>query len=350
MRVPRPLAVAGITLLAGAATVGVATADAGPPTVLAGTGRLVAQLDRPTPVSGYGDQVAFSAWDGAAFRLTLWDRRSGTTTTPRIAPRRVPFDVDLGPSATGGTTAVYSRCSIDPYYDASFAADRWSYTQGRGCDVYRLDLATGRERRVPGAARRDFSEMLPTVWRDRVAFARVPRAWTGRSVPQLRLIAGRRARAIRGGSADFRDGPTKLDSYGTRVVFEWATEPYRCTGPDEQSGSNVGNELWVVDTGRSGVRTRASRFCFQDRGPAPPTMRPSIGSQGVVAVRGYERSGVTSIVLAGPGRPDAFRPIASSPCVTDVTQVRGGIVVVGAQPESCGSPEPRYAIRVLSRP
>jgi hypothetical protein len=105
------------------------------------------------------------------------------------APERVPvppsptsFEADLGPGPRGGTVAVYVRC--EP-----------------GCDVMLFDFATGRERPVRGAASPRYAESAPTVWHDRVAFARVRSA--RQRVPRVRLVSlthPRRSRALPGGS------------------------------------------------------------------------------------------------------------------------------------------------------
>lgn len=48
-----------------------------------------------------------------------------------------------------------------------------AWTTGRGCDIFRFDFDADNEMRIPGASTNDSSEVLPSIWRDRIAFARV---------------------------------------------------------------------------------------------------------------------------------------------------------------------------------
>lgn len=341
--------VAGLVLAAAAAVPATAFADAAAP------GRVIAEVQRPTPISGYGHLVAFSSWDGSAFRLTVWDSQTGQTVTPDVRARSVPFDVDLGPDRNGRTVAVYSRCSVEPDYDASFARSRWPYVRGRGCDVYGLDVSTGRERRVTAAARKSFSEVLPTIWKDRIAFVRTPKGWREASRPQLRITApGKRMRTMTGGSSDFRTGPTKLDSYGRRVVFEWETAPARCSGPDAPSGSNIGNELWLGDLVNS-RRVRFARFCFQDSEPGVIRSRPTIGSLGIVTMQSPPTgsavpdgaTGSPTITAARIGSPEHTATIATVQCVDDVAQLENVVVVVDQNGGPCAAEPQSFLIRVV---
>jgi hypothetical protein len=341
----RVQAVVGLVLAAAAAAVpATAIADAGVP------GQVIAEVQRPTPISGYGHHVAFSAWDGSAFRLTVWDSRTGRTMTPDVRSRSVPFDVDLGPDRDGRTVAVYSRCSVEPDYDASFARSRWPYVRGRGCDVYRLDISNGRERRVTAAARKSFSEVLPTIWRDRIAFVRTPKGWREASRPQLRVTApGKQMKMMTGGSSDFRTGPTKLDSYGRHLILEWETAPYRCSGPDEPSGSNFGNELWLGDVVRS-KRTRIARFCSQDREPGVLRRRPTVGPLGLITIQsGQASDGAAgpSVTAAGIGSPERATPIAPVQCVDDVAQMEGAVVVVNQNGGPCAAEPQSFVVRII---
>jgi hypothetical protein len=124
------------------------------------------RLERPTPLSSNRRWVAYSAYDRSAraYRLTLRSIE-GRVLVPDVRPRSVPFDVDLGRGPRGELTAVYSRCRVEPR---------------RGCDVYRYDTRSGRERKVAAAARAGASEFLPAVDGSRIVFAR--RAGSGPTV------------------------------------------------------------------------------------------------------------------------------------------------------------------------
>jgi hypothetical protein len=66
---------------------------------------------------------------------------------------RKPFDPDLGRDAKGRTLVVYSRCS--PM-----------------CDVFEMNLASGKERRIDAAARRRCAEISPSRWGSTLVFVR----------------------------------------------------------------------------------------------------------------------------------------------------------------------------------
>ncbi|MCP9491920.1 MAG: hypothetical protein MSC31_18905 [Solirubrobacteraceae bacterium MAG38_C4-C5] len=153
-----------------------------------------------------------------------------------VEPRMgVPFDVEMGPDQDGDAVAVYSRCELEPDVDRvreQFGARIFSnpypaYTAGRGCDIYRYDFNTQRESRIEGASTRDASEVLPSIWGDQVAFARVYEGRDGnRGVyPYLyvRPLDGGRSERQPGGSrgTEGLPGPTRLDLYGRRLSFSW---------------------------------------------------------------------------------------------------------------------------------
>ena len=88
-----------VTLAAGAAPAGAQEGD------------VIARLDRATPIAAYGDVLAYSVLDPQSGLFRLEIRRQGIAAPAPVAPRAVPFDVDLGPTTTGGVAAVYSRCT-----------------------------------------------------------------------------------------------------------------------------------------------------------------------------------------------------------------------------------------------
>jgi hypothetical protein len=163
-----------------------------------------------------------------------------------VPQRAVPFDVDLGLASGGGIVAAYSRCRREPQRrdpaigNAIVQMPDWA--RGRGCDLYLYDFDSGKERRIGGASSRRGSEFLPSVWRDRVAFARTypQRASTGGLHPHLylRSLDGRHgARRLPGGPRSrlrfcsgtkprrcrlkVEPGPTALDLEGRRLAFAW---------------------------------------------------------------------------------------------------------------------------------
>lgn len=151
---------------------------------------------------------------------------------PRLG---VPFDVDLGPDGHGNVVAAYSRCQVEPdvitvrdtFVARVFSRPYPAYTAGRGCDIYRFDFDTLTESKLAGASTDGASEMLPSIWKDQVAFARVYEQRDGLRgrVPYLyvRPLAGGRSERQPGGSrgSNGLPGPTRLDLYGRRLSFVW---------------------------------------------------------------------------------------------------------------------------------
>ena len=100
------------------------------------------------------------------------------------------------------------------------------WATGRGCDVYRFDLAGGAgEVRVPGVSTSTASEFLPSLWRSRVAFARryEHRAGSRGIYPYLYVRGSGKSERQPGGGRGLTGlpGPTSLDLGGTRLAFTW---------------------------------------------------------------------------------------------------------------------------------
>jgi len=121
---------------------------------------VLASLPSATGLSAYGGWVVFSAPTGTGtWTLKAW--RDGVVVDVPIRPRMSPFDVDVGPDASGQPTAVYSRCATE----ASDVAPE-------GCDVYAVALGGGQERRLAVSTSRH-SEFAPSIWRGLLSFGRL---------------------------------------------------------------------------------------------------------------------------------------------------------------------------------
>ena len=127
--------------------------------------------------------LAWSNFDQATGAWFLAIRRGTLVQRLPVAPRAVPFDVDLGHDARGHLIAVYSRCDREPGFPPT----------GRGCDLYRYDLDAGLERRLAGASTDVASEYLPSLDGGRVAFARVYERRAGVAVRRTLPRSARRA-------------------------------------------------------------------------------------------------------------------------------------------------------------
>jgi hypothetical protein len=179
-----------------------------------------AKLDRSSPIAAYGGRLAWSAYDSATKQYALVTKFQGVVTPVPIATRPVPFDVDLGPSASGSTVAAYSRCRVD-----APPANR-----AQGCDVYTFDFGTGKETRVVDASAPDANESWPSVWRTRIAFARDYDNKPGLGYIYTRTLSGGKpSTRMPGGQRSVCDRcnplpgskATQLDLYGTRLAFTW---------------------------------------------------------------------------------------------------------------------------------
>ena len=162
------------------------------------------QLPGPSTVSAYRGTIAFSQLNPATHRWSLMLRTGEVVTAADVAPRGVPFDVDLGPDAHGRTVAVYSRCATEP---APLTTGAIAYpSRARGCRIYRYDPAAGTERRQA-------SGYLPAIWKGTLVFARGDRDAT------LYARASGRTRRLDDGGRRFCRARNRACERGTAVRY-----------------------------------------------------------------------------------------------------------------------------------
>jgi len=213
---------------------------------------------QPTSVAAYGGVVVWSHSEsvGSPYRLRAFV--DGQVADLPVRSRSIAFDVDVGPDRRGRPVAVYSRCRREPRTRA--------WPEGRGCDLYRFSFATRREDKLRAVSRRDASETLPSVWRGRIAFARVyDRRRPKSDVPYLYLgglRAGERRHRLGGGTvgrfevigdeAKPSGAATSIDLRGRRVTYGWSVDLPSQRGDDGESGDPPpATQVWV--------ETRSSR-------------------------------------------------------------------------------------------
>ncbi len=224
----RYLPVAALVVIALAAWPATATAD-----------ELIATVARPTTISAIDGRIVWSDYDPAVKRYFLTQRLAGVTSRLPVNPRSVPFDLDLGPDADGKPVAAYSRCRREPpprNPPRGALAQLPEWRRGSGCDIYLYSFEEGREVLVRFTSTRAASEFLPTVWTDRIAFARRFERRRGRAGRRAFLYVrpntlftsqGRRGntRRVPGGPGT-RPGPTSLDLATRRLAIGWdSTDP-----------------------------------------------------------------------------------------------------------------------------
>ena len=136
--------------LAGAALAPAAAAQGAPTTL--------ATEQAPTKVAAWEGTVMWSRFDPATETYTLVKSVDGGAPVPvGVAPRAAaPFDIDLGTNRSGATYAVYTRDDGD---------------------IYRLNVASGRETKLDRLSTPHQVERSPTIQRGEIAFIRHDRGF-----------------------------------------------------------------------------------------------------------------------------------------------------------------------------
>ncbi len=152
-------------------------------------GPVVATLAAAVPIGAGGGWVVWSV--PAARGWLLEGSYRGVTRMLAAAPRPQPFDLNVGTRAAGGPVVTFSRCArtpVRPAYGLGFLAP----LTGAGCRVHVLDLSTGRESAPAIPHPVGTSDTTPSMWRGRVAFARLDPAHHGGVQQVLLWRPGRR--------------------------------------------------------------------------------------------------------------------------------------------------------------
>jgi hypothetical protein len=182
---------------------------------------VIATIPRASHIDAFGGRVVSSYWDDSRTGYLLGELVGNTIRPLPVAPRPMPFDVDLGPDRRNKRTiAVYSRCTREPII-------YWELDGRRGCDLYEFDFGTNRERKLAPAGRKS-DEYFPTVWRNRIAFTRTYRA-PARAQPKRvvywRSLSGRgRSHRLRSGAGREFFAPHDLDMRADRVAAIWSSD------------------------------------------------------------------------------------------------------------------------------
>jgi hypothetical protein len=175
----------------------------------------IATLPSQTSLDALDGHVLWSVQDDATKAWQLVDYSNGAQRPLPVATSTSPFDVDLGHDSSGRLVAVYSRCREALREDGSNFGRR-------GCDIFRFDFATARERKVKSVSSR-LDDYEPTLWHARIAFVRAfPRTDGVRQRVYLRDLRAGRTRLLRGGSGFAFPGDLDLRSRTTAV--RWVHE------------------------------------------------------------------------------------------------------------------------------
>ena len=329
----------------------------------------IGKVARPTPVSGSDGHLLWSEYDAAARLYYLVQRFQGNIARLPVKPRSVPFDVDVGQDAGGQPVAAYSRCRREPpgrdprTGNALTQMPQWS--RGRGCDVYMLNLQTNVEIRVRGASSSHGSEFLPTVWRSRMAFARVYERRHGmagdrtylyfrsltRGGTSHQIPAGNRARDRYCSGKPRRcrllvePGPTTLDLVSRDFVFGWdsthggpSSDVYReklstegtqrrlvaragsgdiqaieLLGPQIEPGGRI---VWIRSMFGDSTRSDVERYNLLNGARSVGQLQPVAGQPFIDTVVAHGLDLSTSVYLASGLFPVGEPCTPQTPCLT----------------------------------
>lgn len=257
---------AGVALLAALLAASPAAAQQVPAETVLDT------VNASTPVSAYGGAAVWSSFDAASKRYRLRVYRDGRVTDVPVAPRRSPFDADVGPDRTGQPVIVYSRCRKDEPGGLNFnGLPEWAFA--RGCDVHRFRLADGTDHVLAAARSTVRSEVTPSIWGRWLAYFAIGEPRHGRRgvAPRLHLadlLGSRATRSFPGGGGRKLDrfggkvldgpSPTSLDLMGTTMVYGWSNLESCATGEGDSGGESQAAQIWRQALGR---RTRLANQC-----------------------------------------------------------------------------------------
>jgi hypothetical protein len=129
-----------------------AAAALAPAAAAEGAATILSTEPASTRVAAWGETVMWSQLDPATGSYRLVKSVGGAAPVPVAVPQRAGavFDIDLGTNRSHNTFAVYTR----------------------GGDLYRLNVATGAERRLDALSSSRLAERDPTIQRGRIAFIR----------------------------------------------------------------------------------------------------------------------------------------------------------------------------------
>jgi hypothetical protein len=317
---------------------------------------IVGTVAKQTTVSGYGRWLAWSAWDPrlVGYRLVVYEAGKGSHVVP-VAARSVPFDVDLGPDADGRATAVYSRCKVEVDGGLGFATARFSWVEGGGCDVFRLDIRSGHERRVPAAATAAYTEAMPSLWRGRLVFFRRLLHSAKRTGVRDYALHLQTARLNARSSTRVPGAPTRrpdlrpkaLDLYGNRVVYTQVFGVDDCSSPTPPSDGSTGVQTWLLDLKRH-TRTVISNLCNQQ--PGLLVTRPTLGPFGLIAQTAqvpYDGTiNLGQLTTGPPIRARTIFPMTPYCTLPTTAQFAGGLVTIDSQDPACNPSSAGYSITV----
>jgi hypothetical protein len=240
-------------------------------------------------LSAYGGWLVFSSPTGSgAWSLKTW--HEGVLADVAVPAASAPFDVNVGPDASGRPTAVYSRCRTKP-----------PDSPPAGCDLFAVTLGEAGERRLSISTTRH-SEFAPAIWRGRLAFGRRS---PGQRKADIMLARGRKLKHLGPGtlppcqelSCDETPStawPTAMDLGPRALGYLWAL-----SGGDVY-GAGYALELRITRLDKRRARIAESGF-FGGACEFAEPISPNVS--GTTALYGYSYGDV----CATGGQRNSFR-------------------------------------------
>lgn len=242
----------------------------------------------PTVLSVESNDTPVDGWDG----WLVWSRREadgryalvarnpvGEGLRLPVVPQDAPIDAGVGPGPTGTATVVYAACA------------KTTTTVPTGCDVRRMDLATGVDAAVPAASSPDVDERFPAIWGSTIAFSRPVSAKrpdrAGVSVADVdspaavapTVFGARKEQVGRRRVSSPAYGPRGIDLRGSTLAVTWRT-------------SGRAPERWRLLVGKGTRTPRTVLTATSTRRTLSRLGSPSLSATDVVAPQ--QRAGSTS--------------------------------------------------------
>ena len=220
-------------------------------TAPAGAASELTSIGPPTPFAVYKGTVVWSARENSGSYQLLMRKGDDDVRRLPVRTRPIPFDVDIGPTSSGGILAVYSRCDIDQAWDEHQMPD---YRSGKRCDIYKLDLATGKEERFTKINSSDGSEYWPSYWKGTVAFARAYESDSANPNLYSKVVSSSEpSQKEKIGPRGSRSStPLHIELYGSRIAFAWALRDQNETPAYEIRVDTIGGSSTKLDSASAG--------------------------------------------------------------------------------------------------
>jgi hypothetical protein len=173
---------------------------------------LIAQTAEPTPVSAYGEVMAWSASTESGYRLMV--KVGSTVRTVPTPPEPRAFDASVGANQSNAPVVLFSRCRR---YDSD-PSELLFGEPGNGCRVYQYDVDTGVVAAMALGQSSSDSFTDPSQWGSHVAVVASSRR--ARARIEVISLSGHRRAILPGGTLS-RGLVDSLRIVGNRVVATW---------------------------------------------------------------------------------------------------------------------------------